>query len=274
MCVIANDIKAGKRLGYSGKPITNIINIGIGGSDLGPKMSLEALKQFANASLNYYFISDADPLSFKQVIQQIDIETSLFIVVSKSFSTIETLINAQQAMALYECQTQIDQHFVAVTANPSKAKQFGLSSILPIWQWVGGRFSFCSAVNLILMIAIGKQHFLKMLSCAHAMDLHFRQTDIEKNMPMMMALLSIFNVNVRDIQMHSVLVYNNRLKYFPEFLQQLQMESNGKSMNMWGEKIDYKTSPVVWGRLEIAHNTLITNCWFKAPKKYHYTRDL
>lgn len=249
MAEVANCIRQRQWFGYTGKPIKYIINIGIGGSDLGPRMGVEALQDFADLSLKYFFISDADPLSFEQVCKHIDIETSLFIVVSKSFSTRETLINAKKAMALYSDCEYLDKHFIAVTSDLGKAQLFGIQTILPIWDWLGGRFSFCSAVNLILMIAIGETYFRQMLQGAHEMDIHFRTCALENNMPVMLGLLSILNVNVRDIHTHSILVYNNRLKYFPDFLQQLEMESNGKSLNLWGEKITYKTSPIVWGAI-------------------------
>ena len=247
MSAISKDIRTGKWLGVTGKPIKNIINIGIGGSDLAPRMSLEALKPLTDKMLNYFFISDADPSSFQDVCERINIEESLFIVVSKSFATRETLINAQKVIKLFEAGTNIEQHIIAVTMENNKAHFLGIKTILPLWDWVGGRFSLCSAVNLMLMIAIGEPAFKQMLEGAHEMDEHFQSARFKGNMPVLLALLGIFNINMRNINSHSVLVYNSRLKYFSDYLQQLEMESNGKSLNKWGEKIKYKASPIVWG---------------------------
>lgn len=254
MVEISNQIRQSKWLGFTGKTIKNIVNIGIGGSDLGPKMAIEALKPYTLKTLNYYFISDADSSSFDDVIEAVNLEETLFIVVSKSFSTRETLLNAQKARELYK---QVDQsrlpvevsrcHFIAVTANSEKAQKFGITTIVSIWNWVGGRFSFCSAVNLILMIAIGEGSFKNMLEGAFDMDEHFIKQPFDSNMPVLLAMLGIYNVNFRHIHNHSILVYNSRLKYLSDYLQQLEMESNGKSLNRWAEKVSYRTCPVIWG---------------------------
>lgn len=254
MASIANKVREGQWLGHTGKVIKNIVNIGIGGSDLGPQMALTALKRYMLNDLNYFFISDADSSSLNDVVEVVDLDETLFIVVSKSFSTRETLMNAQKIRELYKKTNQsrlpqevVDCHFIAVTANHQRAEQFGISQIFSLWDWVGGRFSFCSTVNLILMIAIGEQAFKDLLQGAYEMDEHFYGTPFEQNLPIMLAMLGIYNINFRQIHNHSVLVYNSRLKYFSDYLQQLEMESNGKSLNRWAEKISYKTCPVIWG---------------------------
>lgn len=248
MSEIAHKVRSKKWLGSTGKPIRNIVNVGIGGSDFGPKMGLNALKDFRNEEFNYYFISDADPNSFIDVTSNISPEETLFIVVSKSFKTKETLLNAEKVKHWLKIQVDdYDKHFIAVTANERNAKEMGFTNIVPTWEWVGGRFSFCSAVNLILMIAIGETNFKKLLDGAYSMDQHFAETELAVNMPVLMALFGIYNVNVRDIKGHVTLVYTNRLQYLPGFLQQLEMESNGKSINRWGEKVLYNTCPIIWG---------------------------
>lgn len=193
--VISNQIREKRWLGYSGLPITDIVNIGIGGSDLGPRVCIHALSNYVSKEFNYHFISDVDPASFSDVIAKINPQTTLFIVSSKSFTTKETLLNARKAFALYEDKASIDQHFIAVTAHPERAYQMGIKTILPIWDWVGGRFSFCSAVNLITAIAIGYEQFVELLAGAHDIDTHVQFTDFKNNIPVLMALIGIWNNN-------------------------------------------------------------------------------
>ena len=247
MADIVNTIRHSKWFGYSGKPIRNIVNIGIGGSDLGPRLSVAGLKEFSDSYLDFYFISDADPTSFIDVVENLSPEETLFIISSKSFTTKETLINAKKAMEWINQAEHFNKHFIAVTAEPQKAMSFGIKTILPIWEWVGGRFSLCSAVNLILMIAIGIDDFCRMLQGAYDMDKHFRTADYLSNIPVLLALIGIWNINFRHINTHALMIYNSRLKDLPFYLQQLEMESNGKSFDKEGNRVDYATCPIIWG---------------------------
>ncbi|HEM0488852.1 TPA: glucose-6-phosphate isomerase [Legionella pneumophila] len=247
--VISNRIREKKWLGYSGLPITDIVNIGIGGSDLGPRVCIHALSNYVSKEFNYHFISDVDPASFSDVIAKINPQTTLFIVSSKSFTTKETLLNARKAFALYEDTASIDQHFIAVTAHPERAYQMAIKTVLPIWDWVGGRFSFCSAVNLITAIAIGYEQFVELLAGAHDIDTHVQFTDFKNNIPVLMALIGIWNNNFLNIHNLLILTYSKKLEYFVPYVQQLDMESNGKSIDVNGRMVDYATGPIVWGGL-------------------------
>nr|BCL64224.1 glucose-6-phosphate isomerase [Legionella pneumophila serogroup 9] len=247
--MISNRIREKKWLGYSGLPITDIVNIGIGGSDLGPRVCIHALSNYISKEFNYHFISDVDPASFNDVIAKINPQTTLFIVSSKSFTTKETLLNARKAFALYEDRGSIDQHFIAVTAHPERAHQMGIKTVLPIWDWVGGRFSFCSAVNLITAIAIGYEQFVELLAGAHDVDTHVQFTDFKNNIPVLMALIGIWNNNFLNIHNLLILTYSKKLEYFVPYVQQLDMESNGKSIDVNGRMVDYATGPIVWGGL-------------------------
>ncbi|OGV26354.1 MAG: hypothetical protein A3F18_04125 [Legionellales bacterium RIFCSPHIGHO2_12_FULL_37_14] len=246
---IAHQIRNQSWYGFMGTPITDIVNIGIGGSDLGPKMAVCALKQYKIHSIRCHFISDSDPDNFDDVVNELNSATTLFIVASKSFTTQETLLNLKKAIAWMGLNNSIKQHFIAVTANTENPKKFGIEHILPIWDWVGGRYSFFSAINLILMIAIGPEHFQKLLSGARAMDTHFKTAPFARNMPVLLALLGIWNLNFLCANNHLLLVYSNRLNHFISYLQQLDMESNGKSRNIAGEVINYTTGPIIWGGL-------------------------
>ncbi len=245
----AETIRQGKWLGFSGKAIKDIVNIGIGGSDLGPQFCIDALKPYTARHLRYHFISDVDPLSFDSVVAQLDPETTLFIISSKSFTTRETLYNTNKAIAWIGDRSRMDKHFIAVTANIPKTKTLGFNHTLPIWNWVGGRYSLCSAINLITMIAIGYEHFIDILAGAFSMDQHFLHTDFSQNMPVLLALAGIWNINFLDINNLLLLTYSQRLAYFPHYIQQLDMESNGKSINHAGERVNYHTGPIVWGGL-------------------------
>lgn len=247
--MISNRIREKKWLGHSGLPITDIVNIGIGGSDLGPRVCINALSNYISKEFNYHFISDVDPVSFNDVIAKINPQTTLFIVSSKSFTTKETLLNARKAFALYEDMASIDQHFIAVTAHPERAYQMGIKTVLPIWDWVGGRFSFCSAVNLITAIAIGYEQFVELLAGAHDVDTHVQFTDFKNNIPVLMALIGIWNNNFLNIHNLLILTYSKKLEYFVPYVQQLDMESNGKSIDVNGRMVDYATGPIVWGGL-------------------------
>lgn len=246
---IAEKIRNLQWYGYSGKPIINIVNIGVGGSDLGPKFCLHALQDLISQDLNFYFISDCDPLSFKDVVKDLSPETTLFIIASKSFTTSETLYNFKQVYDWLGPKQNLTQHLIAVTANYAKAQAYGLKYILPIWSWVGGRYSATSAINLITTIAIGYQNFQALLQGAHNIDLHFLNNDYANNLPIIFALLGIWNSNFLNLHNLIMLVYSRRLYHFVPFVQQLDMESNGKSIDLNGMAVNYATGPMVWGGL-------------------------
>ncbi|RMX05587.1 glucose-6-phosphate isomerase [Legionella jordanis] len=246
---ISEKIRSGKWLGFSGKPIQDVVNIGIGGSDLGPRFLIKALAHLVDERLNYHFVSDVDPYALANVTKKLNPETTLFIVSSKSFTTRETLYNAKKALAWLDNPQHIDKHFIAVTAHGQRAKEFGFNQVLPIWDWVGGRFSLCSAVSLIAAIAIGYEAFSQLLEGAHHMDEHFKNASFEQNIPVMLALAGIWNNNFLHIPNLLMLVYAQQLEYFVSYVQQLDMESNGKSIDQTGRALNYSTGPLVWGGL-------------------------
>ena len=246
---IAEQIRNGQWLGYSGKAITDVVNIGIGGSQLGPQFCIHALKDFITDKLKFHFISDFDAHEYQRTLTKLNPETTLFIVSSKSFTTMETLYNAQKAMDWLAQPQHLDKHFIAVTAHAAKASSLGITITLPIWDWVGGRFSSCSAINLITCIAIGSKEFSEILFGANLMDKHFYETEFASNIPVMMALLGIWNINFLGINNLLILTYAQALQYLVPYLQQLDMESNGKSINNQGEPVCYDTGPIVWGGL-------------------------
>jgi len=247
MRVISDLIRSGGWLGYSKKPITDIINIGIGGSQLGPEFCIHALSEQVLPSLSYHFISDIDPIAFNQITRKLNPETTLFIIASKSFTTAETLSNLEKALAWINHPEALSRHFIAVTAYPERAQAFGMKNILPIWEWVGGRYSLCSAINLITCIAVGFELFSELLEGAHRMDEHFRYTPLSHNLPVHLALLGIWNSNFLKIHQLLILTYGYSLNYFAPFIQQLDMESNGKSIDKQGRAVNYTTGPIVWG---------------------------
>lgn len=249
MFAISNQIRQGLWLGYTGKPITDVVNIGIGGSHLGPQFCVNALLDFTTDSLKFHFISDFDPNSFRRLTAKLNPQTTLFIAASKSFTTIETIHNTKKAMEWLGQAKYNDKHFIAITANSAKAHALGITNVLPIWDWVGGRFSLCSAINLITCIAIGPEHFLQLLAGAHSMDDHFCTNEFVSNIPVLLALFGIWNINFLDINNLLMLIYTQDLEHLIPYLQQLDMESNGKSVNKQGQLIDYATSPIVWGGL-------------------------
>lgn len=243
---ISEDLRSKQWRGFHGKTITDIVNVGIGGSDLGPKFCLHALSEYAHPELRFHFISNADPISLSNQLRQLNPDTTLFIVASKSFTTQETLINTEAILKWLESY-RIAKHVIAVTANPAAAHAFGIQTILPIWSWVGGRYSACSAINLITAISIGYDHFEEMLQGARAMDEHFLQTPYAHNLPVLLALIGIWNINFKHINNLLILTYADRLSYFTSFIQQLDMESNGKSVDKQGKRIQHATAPLVWG---------------------------
>jgi len=245
---IVEQIRTKQWSGFSGKPLTDIVNIGIGGSDLGPRFCLTALTEHTSPDFNYHFISDADPASFHQVVSKLNPETTLFIVASKSFTTPETLFNARKAMAWIGHQHS-DRHFIAVTANIALANQFGIKHVLPVWSWIGGRYSFCSAINLITAIAIGFEQFNQLLAGSNSMDEHFLTSEFSNNLPVLMALIGIWNNNFLNIHNLLLLTYARQLEQFVPHIQQLDMESNGKSIDNHGKSVNHATGPIIWGGL-------------------------
>lgn len=246
---ISEQIRTKQWLGFSGEPIKDIVNIGIGGSDLGPRFCVNALADYIDPSLSLHFISDADPSNFQHTLRNLKPETTLFIIASKSFSTQETLYNAKKAIEWLGNKQYIAKHIIAVTANQDTAAHYGIKTIIPIWEWVGGRYSLCSAINLITAIGIGFEKFSELLQGAHDMDNHFQYSNFPKNLPVLLALLGIWNNNFLHISNFLFMVYSKRLELFVPHLQQLDMESNGKSIDIEGREVNYKTGPIVWGGL-------------------------
>lgn len=245
-------VRLGKFKGHTGKKLTNIVNIGIGGSDLGPKMAAEALKKYWGKDINCYFISNIDGTACAEVLNRIDPETTLFIVCSKTFTTIETLTNARTCRkwlvdALGE--PAVAKHFVAVSTNAEEVAKFGIdtNNMFEFWNFVGGRYSVWSAIGLIIAIAVGYDNFEKMLDGAYAMDEHFRTAEPVKNIPIILAVLSVWYNNFFGIRNHAVVPYDQYLTYLPAYLQQLVMESNGKFVDMNNKFVKYQTSPVLFG---------------------------
>lgn len=254
MALFADSIRSGSRKGHSGKTIRNVVNIGIGGSDLGPVMAYEALKCYSDRTITFRFISNVDSTDFAEAVIDLKAEETLFIISSKTFTTIETMTNALTArdwlLSAYKGDKKsIARHFVAVSTNASLVSEFGIdpANMFGFWDWVGGRYSMDSAIGLATMIAIGPANFRSMLAGFHEMDEHFRTTPFESNLPVLMALIGIWNTNFLGAETVAVLPYEQYLKRFPAYLQQLIMESNGKHVTLEGNKVDYHTSPVYWG---------------------------
>jgi glucose-6-phosphate isomerase len=252
MAAFAGKVRDGDWTGATGARIRSIVNIGIGGSDLGPVMACEALRHYSQRDLECRFVSNVDPSDFLEATRDLDPASTLFIVCSKTFTTLETLTNARLARdwctrALGE--DAVARHFVAVSTNAEGVRAFGIdtANMFGFWDWVGGRYSMDSAIGLSTMLAIGPAHFRDMLAGFHAMDEHFRQAPPERNLPLLMALLSIWNNDFLGAASHAVLPYAQYLKRFPAYLQQLTMESNGKHVTLAGRRVDYQTCPIVWG---------------------------
>jgi glucose-6-phosphate isomerase len=253
MAVFANRIRSGEWKGHTGKPIRNVINIGIGGSDLGPVMAYEALRHYSQRDLTFRFISNVDGTDFVEATRDLDAEETLFIVSSKTFTTLETMTNAHSAriwaLEKLKHHAAVARHFVAVSTNAEGVSKFGIdtANMFEFWDWVGGRYSMDSAIGLSTMIAIGPEQFDEMLDGFHQMDEHFRTAPFERNLPVLMGLLSVYYNNFFDAQTIAVLPYEQYLKRFPAYLQQLTMESNGKHVTLDGTKVDYQTGPIIWG---------------------------
>ncbi len=253
MATFSRQIRSGEWLGHTGKRIRNIINIGIGGSDLGPVMAYEALRFYSQRELTFRFVSNVDATDFEEATRDLDPEETLFIVCSKTFTTLETLTNAHSARAWslrkLGDERAVRRHFVAVSTNAESVGRFGIDpdKMFGFWDWVGGRYSMDSAIGLSTMLAIGPENFRAMLAGFHAMDQHFRSAPFEKNLPVLMGLLTVWNSNFLDAQTVAVLPYEQYLKRFPAYLQQLTMESNGKHVTLDGRHVTAQTSPIYWG---------------------------
>jgi glucose-6-phosphate isomerase len=247
-------VRSGAWKGFTGKRIKNIVNVGIGGSDLGPVMAYGALRHYSDRSLTFRFVSNVDGIDFVEATRDLDPAETLFIISSKTFTTLETMTNAQSARdwlvhGLGGKQKAVAKHFVAVSTNTEKVSAFGIdpSNMFGFWDWVGGRYSMDSAIGLSTMLAVGPKHFRAMLAGFHEMDEHFRTAPFAQNLPVLLALLSVWNTDFLGAQTVAVLPYEQYLKRFPAYLQQLTMESNGKHVTLDGKHVNYQTGPIYWG---------------------------
>jgi glucose-6-phosphate isomerase len=254
MTDFCNRVRSGQWVGYTGKRIKNVVNIGIGGSDLGPVMAYEGLKHYTDRTLTFRFVSNVDGIDFVEATRDLDPAETLFIVSSKTFTTLETMTNAESARdwllnGLGGQKVAVARHFVAVSTNAEKVSAFGIdtANMFGFWDWVGGRYSMDSAIGLSTMLAIGPDHFRALLDGFHQMDEHFLTAPVEKNLPVLMALLVVWYTDFFDAQTIAVLPYEQYLKRFPAYLQQLTMESNGKHVTLAGKQVNYDTSPIFWG---------------------------
>ena len=289
---IADEINSGDKVGYTGKPFTDIVNIGIGGSHLGQEMVVEALSRFSE-NIKTHFISNIDPDYTSQALRKIDPETTLFIIVSKSFKTTETIENAKKIKEWFKARTllrnakvqNIKDHFIGISNNTSAAKEFGIeeNNVLPIPEWVGGRFSLWGSAGLIIAIAIGSENYRELLSGASSMDKHFRESDFENNIPVLLALISIWYNNFFKSETEAIIPYSELLNKLPSYLQQASMESNGKSTDRNSQKVNYQTGGILWGAtgtnaqhsfFQLLHQgTRLIPCDFIAFQKPH-SKDL
>ena len=253
MSDFADKVRGGEWLGHTGKRICNVVSIGIGGSDLGPVMAYEALRHYSRRDMNFRFVSNVDGADFVEATRDLAPEETLFIVCSKTFTTLETLTNARAARAWclekLTDEKAVAKHFVAVSTNADEVKKFGIDTdnMFGFWDWVGGRYSMDSAIGLSTMLAIGPDNFRAMLDGFHAMDEHFLSKPFERNLPVIMGLLGVWNTNFLGAETVAVLPYEQYLKRFPAYLQQLTMESNGKHVTLDGQTVDYSTGPIYWG---------------------------
>lgn len=255
MAGFANRLRSGGWKGHTGKPIRNVVNIGIGGSDLGPVMAYEALRYYSQRGLTFRFVSNIDGTDFIEATHDLDAEETLFIITSKTFKTLETMTNAHSArdwiLAALKSPDAVAKHFVAVSSNAQEVAKFGIDAdhMFTFWDWVGGRYSMCSAIGLSTMVAIGPEHFRAMLDGFQQMDGHFRSAPFEQNLPVLMGLLAIWYNNFFGAETLAVLPYEQYLKRFPAYLQQLAMESNGKHVSTDGEDVAHQTCPIYWGEV-------------------------
>ncbi len=250
-------VRSGEWQGYTGKAITDVVSIGIGGSNLGPLMVTEALKDFDDQRLKMHYVSNVDGAQIAQVLQKLNPETSLFLISSKTFTTAETMTNARTALQWIKDQSQgaaeVEKHFVAISSNVAKATEFGIdeSNIFSMWDWVGGRYSLWSAIGLPIALSLGFDHFVSLLEGANEMDQHFSSAPLAKNLPVILALIGVWNSNFLGMESQAILPYDQNLHRLPAYLQQADMESNGKSTNWLGETVPYTTGPVIWGEVGI-----------------------
>jgi glucose-6-phosphate isomerase len=254
MAAFSERVRSGEWLGHTGKRIRAVVNVGIGGSDLGPAMAYEALRAYSDRGLTMRFVSNVDSNDFAEATRDLAPEETLFIISSKTFTTIETLTNARSArdwcLAALHDESAIARHFVAVSTNAEAVSQFGIDTdnMFEFWDWVGGRYSLPSAIGLSLMVAIGPARFLELHAGMHAMDEHFRHARLAENLPVLLGLIGVWYVDLFAAETLAVLPYDNYLARLPAYLQQLDMESNGKHVDLAGEQVDYDTGPVVWGQ--------------------------
>jgi glucose-6-phosphate isomerase len=253
MSAFADRVRSGAWTGHTGKRIKNVVNIGIGGSDLGPVMAYEALKHYSKRDMVFRFVSNVDGTDFAEATVDLDPEETLFIISSKTFTTLETMTNAHTArdwsLKKLGDEKAVAKHFVAVSTNAAEVSKFGIdtANMFGFWDWVGGRYSMDSAIGLSTMLAVGPENFRKLLAGFHEMDEHVRTTPFEKNLPVLMGLLSVWYNDFFGAQTVAVLPYDQYLKRFPAYLQQLTMESNGKHVTLSGEHVEYETGPIFWG---------------------------
>ena len=283
MRTFTESVRSGQWLGYSAKPITDIVNIGIGGSDLGPKMVSQALSAYSLSGLTTHFVSNIDGTHLAETLKDLAPETTLFIIASKSFTTQETMTNAQSAKSWFleaaKDEKQVAKHFVALSTNTEAVRSFGIDpqNMFQFWDWVGGRYSLWSAIGLSIALSIGMDRFEELLGGAHKVDQHFRTTSLENNIPVIMALLGIWYNNFFGAETHAILPYDQYLERFPAYFQQGDMESNGKRATKKGEIVDYSTGPIIWGEpgtngqhafYQLIHQgTKLIPCDFLAPAK-------
>ncbi|MCU7799110.1 MAG: glucose-6-phosphate isomerase [gamma proteobacterium symbiont of Lucinoma myriamae] len=250
----SEQVRSGEWHGYNGDRIKSIVNIGIGGSDLGPHVVCESMKPFAQRGLKAYFVSNADATHLVETLKQVEPESTLFVIASKTFTTQETMLNAYSArkwfMDLVGNEKAIEKHFVAVTTNIELAGKFGINeaNIFEFWDWVGGRYSLWSSVGLTIALYLGMDHFESLLEGAYDMDQHFQNAPLEENIPVILALLGIWYNNFFDAQSHAIMPYSQYLERLPDYLQQLDMESNGKTIDRKGHRVNYLTGPIIWGQ--------------------------
>lgn len=250
---LADQLQNGELKGYSGKLIDTVVNIGVGGSDLGPAMAVEALEKYHTTNTRFLFVSNVDPVHISKALATCNLETTLFIVCSKTFTTLETLANARAARNWFltssATEADVRHHFMAVSTNLTAAADFGISptNIYPMWDWVGGRYSLWSAIGLTIALAIGRDQFEAFLAGGKAMDEHYRHSELDRNLPVIMALLGIWHNDYFDAQSQALICYDQNLAQFPAYLQQLDMESNGKRVSRSGDTLDYATGAILWG---------------------------
>ena len=278
-------VRSGEWRGYTGQPMSDVVNIGIGGSDLGPKMAVLALTPYVRPNLRFHFVSNVDGTDISEALKVLRPETTLFLVASKTFTTQETMTNAHTArnwfLAAAQDDSAVAKHFVALSTNQAGVTAFGIDprNMFEFWDWVGGRYSLWSAIGLSIALAIGMDRFEEMLDGAHQVDRHFRDTPFERNIPVVMGLLGIWYNNFFGAQSHAILPYDQYLSRFPAYFQQGDMESNGKSVTKGGQPVDYSTGPVIWGEpgtngqhafYQLIHQgTKLVPCDFLAPAQSH-----